>query len=64
MEQLEVWTHLVVEIPSFIKNKKSFLSQDICTHAHVMAEHSAWDGEKTVIITCRWKDSIFKLQKK
>ena len=19
-----------------------------------MAEHSAWDGEKTVIITCRW----------
>jgi len=26
--------------------------QDICTHAHVMAEHSAWDGEKTVIITC------------
>lgn len=26
--------------------------QDICTHAHVMAEHSTWDGEKTVIITC------------
>ena len=21
-----------------------------------MAEHSAWDGEKTVIITCRWID--------
>jgi len=26
--------------------------QDICTHAHVMAEHTSWDGEKTVIITC------------
>jgi pre-mRNA-processing factor 8 len=26
--------------------------QDICTHAHVMADHSTWDGEKTVIITC------------
>merc|ERR1711868_76905 len=26
--------------------------QDICTHAGVMAEHSEWDGEKTVIITC------------
>merc|ERR1712025_1488206 len=26
--------------------------QDICTHAHVMSEHSSWDGEKTVIITC------------
>ena len=26
--------------------------QDICTHAHVMSEHSTWDGEKTVIITC------------
>merc|ERR1711963_850877 len=26
--------------------------QDICTHAGVMSEHSTWDGEKTVIITC------------
>ncbi len=26
--------------------------QDICTHANVMAEHTSWDGEKTVIITC------------
>ena len=26
--------------------------QDICTHAKVMADHSAWDGEKTIIITC------------
>merc|ERR1719168_332615 len=26
--------------------------QDICTQAHIMSEHSSWDGEKTVIITC------------
>ena len=26
--------------------------QDICTHAGIMAEHPAWDGEKTVVITC------------
>ena len=31
-----------------------YLPQDICTHAHVMSEHSSWDGEKTVIITCRY----------
>ena len=38
----------------------SIAPQDICTHAHVMAEHSAWDGEKTVIITCRFfKSSHF-----
>ena len=28
--------------------------QDICTQAHIMSEHSSWDGEKTVIITCRY----------
>ena len=40
--------------------------QDICTHAHVMAEHSAWDGEKTVIITCRFIKSshFFNVSKK
>ena len=26
--------------------------QDICTHAKVMADHTTWDGEKTVVITC------------
>lgn len=26
--------------------------QDITTHAKVMADNPAWDGEKTVIITC------------
>ena len=26
--------------------------QDITTHAKVMADNAAWDGEKTVIITC------------
>ena len=27
--------------------------QDITTHARVMADNPAWDGEKTIIITCR-----------
>ena len=28
--------------------------QDISTHARVMADNSSWDGEKTVVITCRY----------
>jgi len=28
--------------------------QDITTHAKVMQENMHWDGEKTVIITCRY----------
>ena len=27
--------------------------QDITTHAKVMQENPSWDGEKTVVITCR-----------
>lgn len=27
--------------------------QDVTTHAKVMADNPAWDGEKTIIITCR-----------
>lgn len=27
--------------------------QDVTTHAKVMAENPSWDGEKTIIITCR-----------
>ena len=27
--------------------------QDISTHAKVMVDNASWDGEKTVIITCR-----------
>jgi pre-mRNA-processing factor 8 len=27
--------------------------QDISTHARVMADNPSWDGEKTVVITCR-----------
>ncbi len=27
--------------------------QDVTTHAKVMAQNPAWDGEKTVVITCR-----------
>ncbi|CAF0798840.1 unnamed protein product [Adineta ricciae] len=26
--------------------------QDITTHAKVMSDHTSWDGEKTIIITC------------
>lgn len=32
--------------------------QDVTTHAKVMADNPAWDGEKTIIITCR---SVFTL---
>lgn len=28
--------------------------QDVTTHAKVMADNPAWDGEKTIIITCRY----------
>ena len=28
--------------------------QDITTHAKVMADNPSWDGEKTVVITCRY----------
>ena len=27
-------------------------SQDITSHARIMAEHEEWDGEKTIVITC------------
>ena len=26
--------------------------QDITTHAKIMSDHTSWDGEKTIIITC------------
>ena len=28
--------------------------QDVTTHSRIMAENPSWDGEKTIIITCRW----------
>ena len=28
--------------------------QDVTTHAKIMADNPSWDGEKTIIITCRW----------
>lgn len=27
--------------------------QDVTTHAKILLENESWDGEKTVIITCR-----------
>ena len=33
--------------------------QDVTMHAKVMGENSSWDGEKTIIITCRSEDSCF-----
>jgi len=27
--------------------------QDVTTHSRIMAENPSWDGEKTIIITCR-----------
>lgn len=27
--------------------------QDVTSHAKIMADNPAWDGEKTIIITCR-----------
>ena len=38
--------------------------QDITTHAKVMQDNTSWDGEKTVVITCRYLTAIvFNLQK-
>lgn len=31
--------------------------QDVTTHAKVMADNPSWDGEKTIIITCRYKNA-------
>lgn len=31
--------------------------QDVTTHAKVMADNPSWDGEKTIIITCRYRFS-------
>lgn len=31
--------------------------QDVTTHAKVMADNPSWDGEKTIIITCRYSYS-------
>ena len=28
--------------------------QDITTHARIMTDSPTWDGEKTIVITCRW----------
>ena len=28
--------------------------QDVTTHAKIMADNPAWDGEKTIVITCRY----------
>ena len=36
--------------------------QDVTTHAKIMADNPSWDGEKTVIITCRYveiSDSVW-----
>ena len=33
--------------------------QDVTTHAKVMAQNPIWDGEKTVVITCRCVDWLF-----
>jgi len=27
--------------------------QDITTHAKIMSDNPVWDGEKTIVITCR-----------
>jgi len=27
--------------------------QDITTHAKIMTDNPVWDGEKTIVITCR-----------
>ena len=27
--------------------------QDVTLHAKIMAENPSWDGEKTIVITCR-----------
>ena len=28
--------------------------QDVTTHAKIMADNPVWDGEKTIVITCRF----------
>lgn len=33
--------------------------QDVTTHAKIMADNPSWDGEKTIIITCRWVTFLF-----
>lgn len=33
--------------------------QDVTTHAKVMADNPSWDGEKTIIITCRYTDDHY-----
>lgn len=32
--------------------------QDVTLHAKVMADNPSWDGEKTVVITCRYSPSL------
>jgi pre-mRNA-processing factor 8 len=32
--------------------------QDVTEHARIMADNKSWDGEKTVVITCRYRLSI------
>ena len=34
--------------------------QDVTLHAKIMAENPSWDGEKTIVITCR---SIYPLNR-
>lgn len=35
--------------------------QDVTVHAKIMAENPSWDGEKTIIITCRYFNIVFIL---
>ena len=28
--------------------------QDVTMHAKIMADNPSWDGEKTIVITCRY----------
>ena len=37
--------------------------QDITTHARVMTDNPAWDGEKTIIITCRFAHHIIRYRR-
>ena len=35
--------------------------QDISTHAKIMADNPVWDGEKTIVITCRYRSLFVKI---
>lgn len=38
--------------------------QDVTTHAKIMADNPSWDGEKTIIITCRYIEQYNKQNKR